>query len=452
MSEKLDTLWLKCLDLIKDEINDELIFENFFATSSLVDIKDNVAHILLDSIFSAKYFEDSQELVESCLAKISETNFKTKFIMKDEYMQELEEENIEDNLFSFSDTLRSDYTFENFVIGDSNQESYQAAITVSNKPGTLFNPLFIYGKSGLGKTHIVHSIGNRIKELKPNMRVLYVTSETFLNDYINRTVKSKDKKDYDWFNDKYRDIDVLIVDDIQFLAGKEKCNEMFFNVYNDLFNKNKQIIITSDVMPKELFGLEERLVSRFTQGLSVSISPPEYETSLKILKKKLSYFNGSEDTIINDDALAYIAKNFSKDVRDLEGAMQRVIFYTINFSDNNEITMDIVYEAFKDHNFKKIDGDISEEKILKTVCNYYNLSKTQITSKSRQKLITVPRQIAIYLTRTLLETPYEKIGKIYGNRDHSTIMSSYHKVNEQVNKKNQEYIAVIDELNKLLKS
>ena len=452
MSNNLDLLWKNCLELIKEAINDDIIFDNFLKNSYLYSLEEGIAYIVVDSIIAKQYLEANIDKVEEPLLVVTETNFKAKFITEDEIKNNIRNNTEEtDQIQTYESNLRKDYLFDSFVVGLSNQESYHAAISVANTPGKIFNPLFIYGKSGLGKTHLIHSIGNKIIEQKPTMRVLYVTSEQFFNDYI-KIVKSNESEDSEWFNHKYRDIDVLIVDDIQFLGNKEKSNEMFFNIYNDLFSKNKQIIITSDVMPKELHGLEERLVSRFTQGLSVSISPPEFETSIRILNKKLSYFNENEATIITDEALSYIAKNFSKDVRDLEGALRRVIFYTINMTDSQEITMNIIYEAFKDYQSVKVDGDITNEKILKIVCNYYNLSKSQIISKSRQKIVATPRHIAIYLTRHLLETPYEKIGKLYGNRDHSTIMSSYHKVKEQIDSNNNEYITVIKELTKLLKS
>ncbi|MDF9866730.1 chromosomal replication initiator protein [Bacilli bacterium PM5-3] len=451
MSNNLETLWNNCLTIIKEKA-DHLIFENFYEKCSIDSIEDGIVYILAHDEIVKAYLENDKDIniINEALLSVTESNFKAKIITEEDKKNKKSNNVVEqDELSIINNNLRKDYIFDNFVVGSSNQESFQAGISVSSSPGNLFNPLFIHGKSGLGKTHLVHSIGNRIIEQKPNMRVLYVSSEEFFNDYIKIT--KGNMSDTEWFNHKYRDIDVLIVDDIQFLSNKEKSNEMFFNVYNDLFSKNKQIIITSDVMPKELHGLEDRLVSRFTQGLSVSISPPGYETSIKILEKKLSYFNEDENTIITDKALEYIAKNFSKDVRDLEGALRRVIFYTINMTDSQEITMDIIYEAFKDYQSIKVDGDITNEKILKIVCNYYNLSKSQITSKSRQKLIVTPRQIAIYLTRSLLETPYEKIGKIYGNRDHSTIMSSYHKVKEQIDDNNSEYVLVINELTKLLK-
>ena len=448
MGSNLKTLWENCLNIIEENLKDSLSFENFFVTSKINSIKDETVYILADNPIAKLYLENSINYIENAVHLVMESNFKVKIVAKDDIENEEVAKEVIDPAYQIENNLRKDYTFNNFVVGPSNQESYQAGISVSSSPGTLFNPLFIYGKSGLGKTHLIHSIGNRIIEQKPNMRVLYVTSEEFLNDYI-KIIKGNSEVS-EWFNHKYRDIDALIVDDIQFLSDKEKCNEMFFNVYNDLFSKNKQIIITSDVMPKELFGLEERLVSRFTQGLSISIAPPEFETSIKILKKKLSYFNEDENTIITDEALHYIAKNFSKDVRDLEGALRRVIFYTINMTDSNEITMNIIYEAFKDYQSVKVDGEITNEKILKTVCSYYNLSKTQIISKSRQKIVATPRHIAIYLTRVLLETPYEKIGHIYGKRDHSTIMSSYHKVKEQIDSNNNEYVSVINELKKLL--
>lgn len=450
MSENLDAVWEKCLNILQVELNDELTYENMFLDSSLVELENNTAYIILNSTIAVGSATANRDLIERCLNQVTETNYKCEFLTQTHYdnlnsRTLFDQDSVEGS--NQKDNLMSNFRFENFVVGDSNRESYQAGLAVSNNPGMVFNPLFIYGKSGLGKTHILNSIGNRIKQQKPNMRILYVTSEEFFNNYMELVNK---KKDDEWFNKKYRDIDVLLIDDIQFLGGKQKSSTMLFNIYNDLFNRNKQIIITSDVIPSKLAGLENRLVSRFSQGLSVSITPPEYETSLKILQAKLSYLD--QKVAINDEALDYMAKNFSNDIRKLEGALNRLIFFTIDLNDTNEIDLKTVKKAFKDYEIVKENGDITPDKIMNTVISYYNLTKSQILGKSRTKGIAYPRHIAIYLTRELLDTPYEKIGQSYGNRDHSTVMSSYHKINELINDNDHNIIIVINELKELLKS
>ncbi|MGL4383446.1 MAG: chromosomal replication initiator protein DnaA [Bacilli bacterium] len=450
MSENLNTIWASCLSIIKEELNDKMYFENFFEDSKLLEIKDSIAIIVVASPLEKKYFESTLPYLEEVLLKVSETDFKIKIMTESEYQNSSSHQvEMAKETNSYHDNLNREYLFDNFVIGPSNKESYQAAIAVCSKPGKLFNPLFIYGNSGLGKTHLIHSIGNLIKENKPNMRILYVTSEEFYEDYIDVARQLKGKTN-EWFDLKYRDLDILIVDDIQFLRNKEKSNEKFFHVYNDLFRQNKQIIITSDVMPKQLDGLEQRLVSRFIQGLTVSINKPEYETRLQILKCKLKYLGEEDINFINDEALAYIAEHFINDVRDLEGALRRLIFYSINFNNSRYLSMDIIKEAFADIKIDSSSGNITEQKILKTICNYYNLTKNDLIGKSRNRIVATPRHIAIFLTRQLLETPYDKIGKIYGNRDHSTIMNSYHKINKLLEANNLEYKTVIKELKDLL--
>lgn len=311
-------------------------------------------------------------------------------------------------------------------------------------PGEAYNPLFIYGNSGLGKTHLLNAVGNYVKFKRPNAKVLYIPCLDFVDDYINNIKNGK----IDDFNEKYRSIDVLLVDDIQWLAGKEKSHEVFFQIFNRMIIQKKQIVITSDRMPQEIAGLEQRLVSRFNSGLSVGIDSPEFETALAILRKKLELRNFDMDTI-DDDVLTFMATNFSGNVRDLEGAVNRLIFYSI-LENINRITMNVALEAFKDHNTTTSSGKLTAEKIKKTVAEYYNLTTNQLVGKSRMSNITMARHIAMYLTRDLLNLSFIKIGEEFGGRDHSTVMSACDKVGKLL-KKDNAYKEAMIELKTMLK-
>ncbi|MDR3215716.1 MAG: chromosomal replication initiator protein DnaA [Bacilli bacterium] len=446
MNDNINLLWSNTLIIIREEINDDLIYNEFFADSYIDSINSNIVNIIVDDIIAKQYMEAHLPFIETSLNKVSETNFKVIFTTTAELASKVISES---PINQITTNLKTNFSFDLFVSGPSNNQAYKAAISVANTPGQLYNPLFIYGASGLGKTHLIHSIGNSILKNKPNMRVLYVTSEEFVTDYVAFS-QNPNTNNTDSFNNKYRNLDVLLIDDIQFLKEKTKSNEMFFNIYNNLFNHNKQVVITADVNPSKLNGLEDRLISRFNQGLSISISPPHFETSIKILQNKLSYFDAT-GTVFSDEALKFIATHFSKDVRELEGALRRVLFYLIDLDNPEIINLEIVSEAFKDYQLDNINSCVTSENILDCVCNYYNLSKAQIISKNRQKNISIPRHIAIYLERTLLETPFEKIGKLYGNRDHSTIMSSYHKIKIKLDEKNIEFAQVINEITNMLK-
>lgn len=450
----LDQIWNTVLDLARSNNDfDEIFFESFLQDTKLLEFNDDLAYILIEGEISRATLERNIKVLEDYLQKSSESNFKIKLVTDEEYSSDSTKiipEVTTEAGYVFNSNLLDQFTFSNFVVGNSNKESYQASVAVASNPGNLFNPLFIYGNSGIGKTHLVHSIGNEIKKQKPNMRILYVSANTFMNDYLDL---AQGKKNNEWFDQKYLDIDVLIVDDIQSIKNAQKTNEMFFNVYNNLFSKNKQIVITSDVLPKELNGLENRLVSRFSQGLSVSIAPPEFSTSIQILKNKIdaSTTDDEEKLVVGDEALEFIATHFSADVRELEGAINTLLLFAI-ITNTDTIDLADVQEAFKDNQISKSNDNLTPEKIQKIVTSYYNITQTQIRSANRQKRISLPRHIAIYLTRSILDTPYEKIGKLYGGRDHSTIMTSYHKIRKKIEDNDKEYLTAIDEITKLLKS
>ncbi|MDR1782566.1 MAG: chromosomal replication initiator protein DnaA [Bacilli bacterium] len=452
MTSNLSQVWTNTLELIKKELGDDIAFNAYYKNTFFNDVNNNIVNIIVEDYLAREYLNTNRDFIEDNFNIITESNFKLNFILADDLNKEKNDnDDIQSNNLNVPLTnLKKDLTFESFVVGPSNEQAYKAAIAASTNPGNIFNPLFLYGDSGLGKTHLMHSIGNSIVKNKPNMRILYVTSDEFLSDYLFLS-REPSTENNDYFNNKYRNLDVLLIDDIQFLQKKEKTNEMFFNIYNNLFNHNKQVVITADVNPSKLNGLTNRLVSRFNQGLSISITPPNFETSINILKNKLSFFDETGEAIISDEALKFIATHFSKDVRELEGALRTLLFQLIN-SESNLIDLKIIHQTFKDFNFDYQNKELTSELIQECVCNYYNLSKSQITSKSRVNKIVIPRHIAIYLDRILLETPYEKIGKLYGNRDHSTIMSSFNFVKKKIEANDNDFKVAISEITKLCKT
>lgn len=322
--------------------------------------------------------------------------------------------------------IDSNFTFENFVIGRSNAQSQLSALTVANNPGVLYNPLFIYGNSGLGKTHLLNAIGNKILELFPNYKIGIISGI----DFVEGVFESSRNHQIDQFKKEFYSLDVLLVDDIQFIAGKEKTHEIFFSVFNELVNNKKQVCLTSDRVPKDIKGLEDRIISRFNQGLTVNIDVPEYQTSINILKKKLAT---SCTQSIDDEVLSYIATNFSKDVRQLEGALNRLLFYTISFSPADHITIDIAREAFQDQ-IAIVNDELDIDAIKKVVCDYYGITNQQMNSKIRTKNIAGPRQIAMYLARKRLDMSYKEIGNNFGKRDHSTVINACERVEERIKK------------------
>ena len=328
--------------------------------------------------------------------------------------------------------IQKDRTFENFVVGDCNRESQAAALACALNPGKFFNPLFIYGNSGLGKTHLMMAIANYVLKTDPSKKVYYTESLKFVETVVNAIRDNR----IEAFNQYMFSIDLLLVDDIQFLAGKEKSHEVFFTIYNELVNNGKQVCIASDRQPREIKGLE-------------GIDSPEFETSLAILQMKIKQ-NGYGIDDCDEEGLAYIASNFSGNVRDLEGAWNRVLFYAIQFQpDGKSIRFETVMNALKSQAVVSDKTGLSPKKIIKTVADYYGLTRQQVTSKTRTKNIANARHISIYLCRKLLNISYIKIGEEFGGRDHSTIMSACTKVEKQL-KKDPIFENVIKDIEKQL--
>ena len=449
--EKLNFIWQEALKEIKKSVSDPSIFETFFVKSKIDKIEKKDVFIksqteFSETILKTKYAKE----IKKQLDKILEGSYNYVFSHESDG-DVLEKESQAENYQSFFQTeLKKDLTFENFVVGPSNQQANHASLAVALEPGKYLNPLFIYGKSGVGKTHLIHSIGNYLRDKNgPDYNIYYTSSEDFVDLYVH----SIRNELIDSLKKKFREIDVFLIDDIQFLSGKEKTSEMFFHIFNRLISNEKQIVITSDRPPSDLKRLEERLVSRFESGLSVSISNPEYETALKILKKKVELYEFNPKRI-DDAVLDYIVKKFSKDVRQLEGALKNLLFYVNVFKKNvKKVDYDLALEALKGLAPKKDsfkDSGVSIDKIKINVADYYKISVSQLVSSSRKSNITTARHIAMYLCRFYLNTAFEKIGQEFGNRDHSTVMSAYNKV-DKLFRNDPNYKQVLEDIKIMLK-
>ena len=447
----IDNIWNKFLSTIKTKLS-SLSYDTWLSTSKLVELNEEHAVIIVPTIAHKKHLSESYiDIISDIFNSITGTNFNFEFVLENEYnnkkitvkKEEEEELGVPYNS-SEKANLNPDYVFENFIVGESNRFAQATALAVAENPGKMYNPLFIYGNSGLGKTHLMQAIGNYIVK-NTNKRVLYVTSDQFINDFLGLNKKDKDGTNFDYvdlFKDKYRNIDVLIIDDIQFLGNAPKTQNEFFHTFNTLYDDKKQIIISSDSSPDDLKHLEDRLRTRFNWGLKVNIFPPDNDLRREILRKKMANMDFSRH--ISDDAIDYIANMCPSDVRSLEGALTRVCAYSTIFF-QEEITLDLTIEALKGTitpmtNFK---NDI--QKIQRVVAEHYNVSVEDLKSKKRVATIAFPRQIAIYLSRQLTDESFPKIGIEFGGRDHSTVMHSCDKI-EKERKENKQLDNIINEI------
>lgn len=318
--------------------------------------------------------------------------------------------------------LNPKYVFDSFVVGNSNRMAHAASLAVAESPAQAYNPLFLYGNSGLGKTHLMHSIGHFILDKNPQAKVLYVTSETFTNELINSIQNNKNEE----FRNKYRNIDVLMIDDIQFISKKEGTQEEFFHTFNALYESNKQIIISSDRPPKEIKTLEDRLRSRFEWGLIADVQPPDYETRIAILKKKAE----RDNLTIPDDVMAYIAKNIASNIRELEGALTRIV--ALATLTNQDISIALAENSLKDIFSENSVTPLTPELIQQVVAEHYNIRVEDIQGSKKPKNIAFPRQISMYLCRKLLDISLPKIGESFGGRDHTTVIYAISKIEKQL--------------------
>ncbi len=450
----INILWNKFLDKIKEKVS-SLSYEAWFKDTKLHSLNDGQATIIVPMNLHKKHLmENYKDEMEEIFNQLTGTNFSFVFKLENEIEDVTEVINI-DNITNNgipkqsneSANLNPRYKFENFIVGDSNRFAFTASRAVAERPGKAYNPLFLYSKSGLGKTHLMQSIGNYILE-NSNKKVLYVPSDQFVNDYINavRTVGKNSVEKIDSFKNKYRNIDVLIIDDIQFLGNATKGQEEFFHTFNELYNSNKQIIIASDRSVDDLKTLENRLLTRFNWGLTADIAPPDFDLRVNIIRKKISHQENPED--VPQDVIEYIANNIDSDIRQLEGAITRVFAYSLMMN-KGIINLDIAIEALKDQLTDRSVYKNDIHRIQRVVCDYFKINIDELKGKKRSKDVNYPRQIAIYLCRELTTESFPKIGTYFGGRDHSTIVSADKKIRKDL-ETNEQLQLVISELKKSL--
>lgn len=425
----LEDVWTKVKDNIEThQYFDDQIYKTYVEKTSLASISEKKAIIkVADYIQKIILSENTTVFDDSIREVLGKDSITCEFYLENEIPTDTITPAIKPPVVVRDDGIISSMTFENFVVGTSNKESHSAALGCAYRPGLYYTPLFIFGNSGLGKTHLLNAIGNYIKKLNPDSKVLYTSSTNFVRQVAN-SIQNRSIED---FKEEMATLDVLLIDDIQFLAGKEKSHEIFFNIFNDLIYNKKQIVITSDRLPNEIKGLEDRLISRFHSGLSVGIDSPEFETARAILDMKIQS-KSQDPTIFDDSVLDYVATHFSKDVRVLEGALNRLLFYSIEFSNTDHVNLDVALAAFKSGGSTSSSQEIDVKTIKRIVADYYGITQSQIVSKARTKVISNARHIAIYLCRKHLDLAYLKIGDEFGKRDHSTIISACDKIEKKL--------------------
>jgi len=430
----LNSIWNSFLEKIKNEIA-TISYETWFSETKLISLKDNTATVLVTYPSQKKMLiENYKDIIEEIFTEVTGTNFKFNYVIEEEIGNNLNEDNQiigvpKNNLIESN--LDSKYSFENFMIGPSNKFAATSALAVAEQPGKMYNPLFIYGSSGLGKTHLMHSIGNYIVK-NSNKTVLYITCDNFVSDFVDICRKNNGSNNIEavqQFKNKYRDIDVLIIDDIHNLVGATSAQQEFFNTFNELYNNEKQIIISSDRSPDDIKKLEERLKTRFNWGLQVNILPPDFKLRMSILNKKIE--NNELGGVVPEDVKEYIASNCVGDVRKLEGAITRVFAYA-TMMNGSEITLDLTIDALKDYFVKTVVSKNKMDQVVQIVCDHYNLTNEELLSKKRSNDIAIPRMIAMYICRVYLDENLTKIGIQFGGKNHTTVMHAVDKIKKEI--------------------
>ncbi|MBP1890791.1 chromosomal replication initiator protein [Clostridium moniliforme] len=435
MDAELKELWEKTLNIIKGELS-EVSFNTWIKSCEPISMSSDTIKISVPNAFTQEILEKRyKDLVANSIKATCSKLYNIKFLIASE-IQNTEEERSEKQTKKIKENkkivvndemttnLNPKYTFDSFVIGNSNRFAHAASLAVAESPAKAYNPLFIYGGVGLGKTHLMHAIGHYVLQNNPSAKVVYVSSEKFTNELINAIKDDKNEE----FRNKYRNVDILLIDDIQFIAGKERTQEEFFHTFNALHDANKQIILSSDRPPKEIPTLEDRLRSRFEWGLIADIQVPDFETRMAILKKKADV----EKLNVANEVMVYIATKIKSNIRELEGALIRIVAYSS--LTNREITVDLASEALKDIISKKQSKHITIEIIQDVVASYFNLRVEDLKSQRRTRNVSYPRQMAMYLSRKLTDMSLPKIGEEFGGRDHTTVIHAYEKISDNLNR------------------
>ena len=441
MQNDYEELFRQAKELIKDELS-SIAYDTWILPLKLISIDDERITIRSNTDYNANFLgKRFGDLIINTFKYLTNkeraltiiyNDEKTNMEMKDEVVpSDSENEELDSEIELSNKILNPKYTFDTFVVGNNNRFAQAAALAVADKPSEAYNPLFLYGGVGLGKTHLMHAIGNRILKNYRNYKILYVTSEKFTNHMINAI---KDNK-MEVFRNQYRKIDVLLIDDIQFIAGKKQVQEEFFHTFNELYEEKKQIIISSDRPPKEIQLLEDRLKSRFEWGLLADISCPDYETRLAILRRKAQ----DEKILVDDSILASIATKIESNIRELEGVFNKMIARAslMHTQISIELAENTINE-FKAENEKVLSSDYVKDIVAK----YFSVDKNDLSSNKRSNEIAFPRQIAMYLCREVANMSYPKIGEDFGNRDHSTVMHACKKIEKEVKDKNNTRLIV----------
>lgn len=446
--ENIHELWNATLDQMKEKIS-KPSFETWLKATKAHSLDEDTLTIIAPNEFARDWLENQyQKLIKETLIEVTGSELRTKFIIPETKEESLEDvklsskvPDVKDGEESPTSMLNSKYTFDTFVIGSGNRFAHAASLAVAEAPAKAYNPLFIYGGVGLGKTHLMHAIGHYVLDHNPNAKVVYITSEKFTNEFINSI---RDNKAVN-FRNKYRNVDVLLIDDIQFLAGKEQTQEEFFHTFNTLHEESKQIVISSDRPPKEIPTLEDRLRSRFEWGLITDITPPDLETRIAILRKKAK----AEGLDIPNEVMLYIANQIDTNIRELEGALIRVVAYSSLI--NRDINASLAAEALKDIIPNKKPKIITISDIQEVVAERYNIRMEDFPAKKRTKSVAFPRQIAMYLSRELTDASLPKIGEEFGGRDHTTVIHAHEKITNMLSN-DQQLQRELDEITEQLKT
>ena len=450
METDLKKLWENTLNIIKGEMS-EVSFNTWIKSCEPISISSNTIKISVPNVFTQDILEKRyKDLVINSIYSACSKQYDVEFLTESEIQEansdkpsDSNEQSDKDSMSitvsdEMSSTLNPKYTFDSFVIGNSNRFAHAASLAVAESPAKAYNPLFIYGGVGLGKTHLMHAIGHYILQGNPNAKVVYVSSEKFTNELINSIKDDKNEE----FRTKYRSVDVLLIDDIQFIAGKERTQEEFFHTFNTLYESGKQVILSSDKPPKDIPLLEDRLKSRFEWGIIADISNPDYETRLAILRKKAQLDN----ILIDDEILSIIATRIDSNIRELEGTLNKLIA-TASLT-NNQITMEMAEKAINDIVSQK-EKVISSEFIQETVGKYFNVNPKDLKGSKRSNDITFPRQIAMYLCRNVANMSLPQIGRDFGKRDHTTVMHACNKIEKEI-KENSNTKLIVESVKNIL--